>query len=242
MAWGVQGHRITGEIAEKYLTPKAKKEIQKLLGNESVAMACNWADFIKSDSSYNYIATWHYINLPSGMTSAQFTDYLKKDTDTDLYTKVNFIVSQLKTKSLPKTKKIFYLKLLIHFIGDAHQPLHTAHAEDKGGNNIKLLWFNNPVNFHRVWDENLIEFQQLSYTEHAVAINHATATQIKQWQKQPFSEWLYESYRICENLYKEIHPNDKLSYQYNYNHVGILNEQLLKGGIRLAGLLNQLFG
>ena len=113
---------------------------------------------------------------------------------------------------------------------------------DKGGNNLKLLWFNTPTNLHRVWDENLIEFQQLSYTEHTAAINHATPAQIKQWQKQPVSDWIFESYRISGQLYKEVRADDKLSYAYNYNHVAILNRQLLKGGIRLAGLLNQIFG
>jgi hypothetical protein len=242
MAWGVLGHRITGGIAEKYLTPKAKTEIQKLLGNESIAMASNWGDFIKSDSSYNYISSWHYINLPGGMSPVQLNSYLKNDSGTDLYTKINFIISELKIKTLPKAKKILYLKLLIHFAGDIHQPMHTAHPEDKGGNNIRLFWFNSPTNLHRIWDENLVEFQQLSYTEYISSINFATASQIKQWQKQPVSEWIVESYRISEQLYKEIRPDDKLSYSYNYNHVSTLNAQLLKGGIRLAGLLNQLFG
>jgi hypothetical protein len=33
-----------------------------------------------------------------------------------------------------------------------------------------------------------------------------------------------------------------LGYEYNFKHVATLNEQLLKGGIRLAGLLNDIFG
>lgn len=242
MAWGLLGHRVTGEIAEKYLTTTAKKEIQKLLGNESLAMASNWADFIKSDSTYNYIGPWHYIDLSTGMNAAQLRNYLKTDTVPDVYTKVNLIISQLRIKSLSKTKKIFYLKLLIHFIGDMHQPMHASHAEDNGGNNIRLTWFSTPTNLHRVWDENLIEFQQLSYTEMAAAVNYATAAQVKQWQKQPISDWVIESYDLAEQLYKEVQPNDKLSYPYNYSHLAMLNRQLLKGGVRLAGLLNQIFG
>ncbi len=53
MAWGMTGHRIVGEIAESYLTPNAKKEVLKILGTQSLAMASNWADFIKSDSTYD---------------------------------------------------------------------------------------------------------------------------------------------------------------------------------------------
>src|SRR5688572_3958270 len=80
MAWGMIGHRVVGEIAESYLSSKAKKEIAKILGNESIAMASNWADFIKSDPAYNYISPWHYINFRSGLTYAEMQAYLEKDT------------------------------------------------------------------------------------------------------------------------------------------------------------------
>ena len=70
-SWGVLGHRIVGQIAESYLTPKARIEIQKILGNESIAMVSNWADFIKSDSDFQYIYNWHFIDMDSGLTKTQ---------------------------------------------------------------------------------------------------------------------------------------------------------------------------
>ena len=242
IAWGVIGHRVTGKIAERYLTVKAKKEIRALLGQETVSMASNWADFIKSDSNYNYLSTWHYINLPPNLSELQINEYLKKDSGTDLFTKLNFLIRQLKNKSVVRTDKIMYLKLLIHFVGDIHQPMHTAHAEDRGGNTVKVFWFSTATNLHRVWDEHLIEFQQLSYTEYADALGFSSPAQTIRWQKQPLNEWVYESYQISEQLYKEVHPNDKLGYEYNFHHLKIMNQQLLKGGIRLAGMLNRLFG
>ncbi len=134
------------------------------------------------------------------------------------------------------------MKLLIHFVGDAHQPMHTARPEDRGGNNIKLYWFNTPTNLHRVWDEHLIEFQQLSYTEYIKAINHPAGTEIEKWQKHPINQWIYESYQVAGKIYSEIKTDDKLGYNYNYRYVAIMNNQLLKGGIRLAGLLNDIYG
>jgi hypothetical protein len=241
MAWGVLGHRVIGGIAETYLSAKAKAEIKKILGTESVAMASNWADFIKSDRSYDYLGPWHYINLPAGLSATQFHERLKNDTGTNLYTKLQFIIKELKKKNLPKDKKAFYLKLLIHFIGDVHQPMHAARPEDRGGNDIKLYWFNAPTNLHRVWDEHLAEFQQLSYTEHIKAINFTTTSQRQTWQKQSLSAWIFESYQIAQKLYSEIKPEDRLSYNYNYLHVATMNQQLLKGGVRLAGLLNEIF-
>jgi hypothetical protein len=239
--WGMLGHRIVGQIAESYLTPKAKAAVQKILGTESIAIASNWADFIKSDTSYNYLSSWHYVDLDSGLITSQVKQYLQEDTATDLYTKLNFVMRQLKNKQLSMDKKRMYLKLLIHFVGDAHQPLHVGHRQDQGGNKIKLTWFGAPTNLHRMWDDELIDYQQLSYTEYTNVINHSTAKQRAAWQKQPISDWFVESYQIAEKLSAEVQPDQKLSYRYNFDHIQILNERLLQAGVRLAGLLNELF-
>jgi len=242
MAWGMLGHRIVGEIASTYLTAKARSEIQKILGHESIAMASNWADFIKSDTAYRYLSPWHYVDFEKGLSYQQMKDHLKTDTAVDAYTKLNFLVKELKKKNLPKDKKIMYLRLLIHIAEDMSQPLHVSPEGTSGGNSIKLNWFNTPSNLHRVWDENLIEYQQLSYTEYAKAINFPTASQKKIWIKQPVTEWLYDSYTIAQDLIDNAPAaNSRLSYEYNFYHVATLNEQLLKGGIRLAGLLNEVF-
>src|ERR1700759_5071683 len=95
MAWGLLGHRIVGEIADSYLTPKAKEEIRKVLGNESVAMASNWADFIKSDTSYRYLSNWHWIDFPKGLSYVQMNEQLTKDTAADAYTRLIFLVREL---------------------------------------------------------------------------------------------------------------------------------------------------
>jgi len=233
MGWGMLGHRIVGEIAERYLTPAAKKAVLQILGT----------DFIKSDSTFNYLGPWHYLNIKDGLNYAEFQDYLKKDTDVDANTKLTFLVKELKNKKLPKDKKLMYLRLLIHIVGDIHEPMHVSRAEDQGGNRIRVMWFNEPSNLHRVWDDQLIEYQKLSYTEYVKAIDHTNAKQNLAWQKQPINQWFFESYQISHNLYSEIrNPDEKLSYRYNFDHVQILNDQLLKGGIRLAGLLNEIFG
>ncbi|HUC83060.1 MAG TPA: S1/P1 nuclease [Flavisolibacter sp.] len=242
LAWGVLGHRIVGQIADSYLTAKAKAEIKKILGNESVAMSSNWADFIKSDTSYRYLNSWHYVNLDKGMNEEQLHQFLHADTATDVYTKMKFLVAELKKKNQSLDKKQMYLRLLIHFVGDIHQPMHTARKEDLGGNRVRVSWFNTPTNLHAVWDESLVNFQQLSYTEYAQAINFTTLKQRKAWQKQPMSDWVIESYKIAETLYADIkEDNQRLGYEYNFKYVATVNDQLLKGGVRLAGVLNDIF-
>lgn len=242
LAWGLLGHRIVGEIAESYLTPKAKKEVYKILGNESIAMASNWADFIKSNPAFGYLYNWHFVDFEKGLTQQQMMDYLDKDTATDAYTKINFLANELKKGKLSPQDKSMYLRLLIHIVGDVHQPLHVGRPEDKGGNKIRLIWFKDSSNLHQVWDEKLINFQQLSYTEYTKAINHATVGQIMEWKKEPVSKWIYQSYQYAERIYSEMNaPYQKLDYKYNYDYLDILNQQLLKAGVHLAALLNTIF-
>ena len=241
IAWGVLGHRIVGQIADNYLTKNTKREIFKILGNESVAIASNWPDFIKSDPAYKYLDIWHYINLKAGLSETDLKNYLATDTVTDAYTKINWLTTELKNKELEQDKKVLYLRLLIHIVGDIHQPLHIGRPEDRGGNSIKVNWFKDPSNLHTVWDSKLIDFQQLSYTEYASSINYTTKAQRKEWQAEPVADWIWQSYQQAEKIYADIKPDANLSYDYNFKFISVVNQQLLKGGVHLAGLLNEIF-
>lgn len=241
-SWGLLGHRIVGEVAEYYLTAKAKASIFKILGTESLAMASNWADFIKADSAYNYLSPWHYVNLKAGLKWEEVKYSLEKDTTINAFNRINFLVKEIKSNKLSIETKRMYLRILIHLVGDIHQPLHVGRPEDRGGNGIKVLWFNTPYNLHQIWDQVLINFQQLSYTEYAAAINHAPAIRIKILQNESVAQWFYQSYNIAERIYADVkEPDQKLDYQYNFKYLSVLDDQLLKGGIRLGGLLNNIF-
>jgi len=242
MAWGANGHRICGQIADSYLTPKARAAIKAILGNESIAITSNWADFIKSDPDYKYLYNWHFIDLDKAYTYPELQAYLKADTATDAYTKMNFLIAGLKKKDQTKANKLLYLRMLIHIVEDVHQPLHTGHTQDKGGNDVKVQWFGKDTNLHSIWDSELIDAQQLSYTEYAAMINHTTPAERAQLQKAPISEWLYESNQLAEGIYAGVTPHENLSYKYNFKYIGLLNQQMLKAGVRLAGILNQIFG
>lgn len=242
MAWGLLGHRVVAEIAERHLSKKASKEIHNILGPQPIAMDANWMDFIKSDKSFNYLSSWHYVDLQGGLNYEQFKSTLERDTAANAYNKILFVRSELKKKDLPLPMKQMYLKILIHLVGDIHQPFHVGHEEDKGGNDIKVKWFGKQINLHSLWDSELIDFQQLSYTEYTTALDHATRQQISGWQKEDLRQWLFGSYSLGNELYKEAEDNTNYSYRYNFDHIDELNQQLLKGGIRLAGLLNDIFG
>jgi len=240
--WSANGHRIVGGIADHYLSGKARAAIKRILGNESVAMSSTWADFIKSDTAYRYLNSWHYVNFAKGLSYQQFEDSLRLDPTPNIYNRIQFLSESLRNKSLPAEQQLFYLRLLIHFVGDLHQPLHVSPAGSTGGNDIRVSWFSQSSNLHRVWDDHLIDYQQLSYTEYITAINFTTKEQRKAWQRAPIQRWAFESYTISQQLHEELkEPNMRLGYDYNFRHVNTLNQQLLKGGVRLAGLLNDIF-
>ena len=240
-AWGAQGHRITGQIADSYLTPKARAAIKAILGNESLAIASNWADFIKSDTAYKYLYDWHFVDFERPYAYPEMVEFLEHDSNVDAYTKLKFLTEELKKKNLTAKNKLLYLRMLVHIVEDIHQPLHTGHVSDKGGNDVKLKWFGRDSNLHSVWDTELINNQELSYTEYAKEINHTTLAQRAAWQKDPLTRWIFESSQLADKIYKETKPGENLSYNYNFKFIGTVNQQLLKGGVRLAGLLNEIF-
>ena len=242
MAWGLLGHRIVGEVADHHLKKKTRKEIKKILGGETIAMASNWMDFIKSDKSFDYLNNWHYVNLPQNLTYEQAKSRLESDTSTNAYTRIRFVSNELRKKDLPAEMKVMYLRILVHLVGDIHQPMHCGRAEDKGGNDVKVKWFNRPMNLHSLWDSDLIESQQLSYTEYATAVDIVGKQQVAAWQKDDLSRWIFESYQVSEQLYRDAEKNTSYSYRYNFDYLDTLNTQLAKGGVRLAALLNDIFG
>ncbi len=242
LAWGQTGHRVVGEIADRHLSSKARLAIKKILGFESIAMASTWADFIKSDTSYKYIDSWHYVNLPEGLDRAGVYSYLEAETMPNIYNKTNDMIQTLKNTKSTASEKLMALRLLIHFIGDLHQPMHTARKDDLGGNRFGVNWFNEKTNLHSVWDTKLVEFQGLSYTEYATAINHATPIELVNIKKSNVKDAIYESYEACNKIYAKTIANSNLSYNYNYEFVNLLNTQLRNGGIRLATILNSIYG
>lgn len=240
-AWGMLGHRIVGQIAEVHLSKKALKGVRSVLGNESLAMSSNWGDFIKSDPSYDYLYNWHFVNLPEGLDKQGVFRVLDEEKGANVYNKVPEMIAILKNKDSEQQQNVFAMRMLVHLIGDLNQPMHTARKEDLGGNKVPVTWFGEKSNLHRVWDEGLIEYQQLSYTEYAHAIDYPTAQQLTSWNGMSLKDFVYGSYEACNEIYAKTKAEDKLSYKYNFEFVKLLNEQLLKGGICLANILNEIY-
>lgn len=236
--WGLTGHRVVAEIAENHLSKKAKKELRKLIGRETLAWWANWPDFIKSDSAWRHASPWHYVDVAGHISKDSFVVALKNLPGKTLYTQIPAMIAQLKDKSQSIEQRRTALAFLVHLIGDLHQPLHVGRQEDEGGNKIVVYWFNDKTNLHSVWDTYLINNQQYSYTEYARLLDIAGKEQVETWQNSSLDDWFYESHQLSDIIYDSTPAESKLSYNYNFKFAQMLNEQLLKGGLRLAKVLN----
>ncbi|WP_187262995.1 S1/P1 nuclease [Pontibacter beigongshangensis] len=236
-SWGQNGHRAVGLVAEQHLTRKTKKIVMEILEDNSLAEVSNWMDEIKSDTAYNHTHDWHWVTIPDGMRYEQTA----KNPNGDIIMKIEEIVSALKAGNLPLAKEREYLKYLVHLVGDLHQPMHVGGKDDQGGNAVKVLWFGQPSNLHRVWDSDMIDGKNLSYTELAHFLGKPAKAQVKQWQATSVREWAYDMMPYRQAIY-HLPADNKLSYRYPYKHFDTVQHCLLQGGVRLAGLLNQIYG
>ena len=236
--WGKTGHRATGEIAQKYLSRKAKKEIDKLLDGHSIAYVSNFADEIKSDKKYREYSPWHYVNFKVGETY----ESSEKNPKGDLIQGIKICQQIISDPKSNDEDKIFHLKLLVHLIGDLHQPLHIGRAEDRGGNAIKVKWFRGKTNLHSVWDTKMIESYNMTYTELSTNLDNFSKNQKEAIQEGTLIDWVNESRELATMVYGSAKMDQNLSYRYMYDHFSTVKVQLRKGGLRLAKVLNELFG
>jgi len=235
--WGATGHRTIGKIANDYLKGKTKRKIAELLDGQSLALVATFGDDIKSDKRYNKLYTWHYVNMPFDVNY----ENSEKNPEGDLVTGIEKCKSVILDENASKEDKAFYLKLLVHFIGDLHQPMHVGRKEDKGGNTVQVQWFGNGTNLHSVWDSKMINHFDMSYTELADNMVEISKVQIAEIQKGTIVDWVNDTHIYAKQVYGSAKVGEKLGYQYMYKNFTLVQNQLQKGGIRLAKVLNDLF-
>ena len=106
---------------------------------------------------------------------------------------------------------------------------------------MKVKWFREDSNLHRVWDSGIIDSQKLSFSELAQSIDHAEKAQIDIWQRTSILEWAYESMTYRQQIY-DLPENKNLGFKYRYRNWSVVQRRLLQAGIRLAGILHDIYG
>ncbi|MDQ7051079.1 MAG: S1/P1 nuclease [Enterobacterales bacterium] len=177
-SFGQTGHRITGAIAELNIKQTTRSEIDKILGNQSLAEASTYVDEMRSNPSKFWQKTanpYHYMTIPNGKSYKQ----MGAPTQGDAITALNHFTMLVKDKKASIKDRRIALYFIIHIIGDLHQPLHVGRGDDRGGNDIKIKFFRKSSNLHRIWDSEMIDSKKLSFTEWADWLNRQITTNNK---------------------------------------------------------------
>ncbi len=262
-SFGANGHRAVGQIAENHLSPAAQQAIRRIMAGESLAIAATWPDEMRSSPDNpkfwaSTAAKWHFVNVGPDET---YEDS-KKEAKGDAYMALNAFVAILKGEKVPKgpirdgltqyfgdidasknqkALQQFAVRFIVHIVGDIHQPLHTGYLSDFGGNSIKVEWFGQPRKLHGVWDTDLLESQQLSYSELSDKLDKLDAPAVAKIQGSEPIDWLNESLVYRKQAYDVDSYDSDFSYSYVFNNQPLLESQLQKGGLRAAALFNQIF-
>lgn len=247
--WGQKGHDVTAAIAENHLTPRAAAMVNDLLDGKSIIYWANWLDNASYTPEYNYTKTWHYKNVNAGVPYEE----MGVNPAGDAVLAIKSQIETLKNPDASKDSKTLALKILIHVVGDLHQPMHLGHATDLGGNRVKVKFFDRDTNLHSVWDSSLPDAaHKWSYTEWVNQIDRLPDTQAENvvfperyGSKGIFTPvlvdiWAKESVGIAEKVYDRMPEKTRIAYDEIAWSAPIIEQQLLAGGLRLAYLLNDI--
>ncbi len=122
-----------------------------------------------------------------------------------------------------------------------HQPLHVGRGADRGGNLIEAKWFDEKTNVHTIWDDKIIDATKLSFSELAEFIHTKNKKQVADLQDSTVLDWVNESIRYREQVYTVPEPTTSGTYKYAHDNLPLVKLRLGQAGVRLAGLLNEIF-
>lgn len=238
--WGQKGHDVIAYIAECNLTPAAYSKAVKALGNHSLVYYANWMDNASHTPEYRYTKSWHYANIDKGFTY----ETMQKNENGDVVVAIGEIVAKLKSGRLTPEQEEINLRFLIHLVGDIHAPMHAGHLSDLGGNKVMIKFFGREYKLHAIWDTNLVEFcHKWSYTEWQQQLDKYTPAEDKERiaQGAPI-DWLTESAEIATDIYINTPAKTDVSFGYVAYYTPTIERRLLAAGLRLARLLNEIYG
>ena len=169
-SWGPEGHSTIALIAQNHLTPKARSAVNAILGNQPMSSISSWADDYRNiDTS---TGGWHFLNLQLGLNQADFRKATLGQSTPNVYNQLNRLIKEIATTT-DNNKKAMDLKFIVHFVGDAHQPMHISRAADRGGNLIHITFLGKATNLHSLWDSGLLNDDQRDFNQLASKVDHA---------------------------------------------------------------------
>jgi len=263
-AWHAPGHCVVALIAYDRLTPAAKTQVDALIQTlppipgqaNDICAAANWADSIRSQQILAFSA-WHFID--QRLTLSGKPKHHNDVANPNVVWAINQAEVVLMSPTAQMYEKAWFLRFLLHFVGDIHQPLHTTSLfnqqfprGDKGGN---LYLITSPLanNLHSLWDQGV----GLVPDDMSRAQIQALVRQLEQQYPPSYfgaavndldsRSWAGEGFRIVRaDVYTQASSKciDPIAYggapspAYVIQGQQIAGERLTLAGYRLANVLN----
>jgi hypothetical protein len=272
-AWGDEGHKVIALIAEHYLDPAARAKVAGLLAADAdtltdhdIASEATWADkYRDSDrdtTKIRYEATWrwHFVDIELGqpdLASACFghpplppgVPASKGPPKACVVDKIDQFAAELADPAIDASEQLLALKILLHFVGDSHQPLHAADDHDAGGNKKVVSGEElRSSNLHHYWDVEFVE--RLGTDPRQVAaglIGQISEVQRKEWSSGTPADWAMEAFALGRrDAYGLLPPSGNhgtytLPAAYTEQAKMDVALQLSRAGVRLALVLDRAF-
>jgi nuclease S1 len=245
-AWGPKGHRLVASLASAELTPQARAEVARLLRGEAeptLAGVANWADTLRDNPTAGdadlgkRTARWHYVNLAEDDCS--YVRLLQCANGDCLIEAIRTQRALLADRRQSNAVRAQALKFLVHFVGDAHQPLHAGYASDRGGNTVQVQLDGKGTNLHKLWDGEVIASANMSERRYLRHLLRMALPAEARSSSEP-ADWVEASCRIVlqDGFYP---PRPKIEPGYFSRWRPTADAQLRIAGHRLAVLLNGAF-
>jgi len=271
-AWWETGHMLVAQIAKNELLARnpavyARAEnitlfLKGLTSNlsDSFVESAVWLDDIKNDL-WDYFFGWHFVDRPVdpfGINNGPLPTY-------DSLYAVNESMRVLNcTTTLGNTTltKSIYLRVLMHVVGDMHQPLHNADyfnnsylRGDQGGNleNTFVESANQTMPLHSFWDSvGMMVPNNLKrpLTQESQNILEQLANNITQEYSRAVLQdklditdvniWTISIYADAVNFaYKPLRSDFVIDASYQAQAYAVMKRNIALGGYRLADLITQ---
>ena len=270
LGWGAGGHMMVASIAYKRLNPRARAQAMALLSrpinpaavsvkSKDFVNAAHWADDLRPFAEFDSFKPLHFIDIPFASDGTVLpADVPEPD---NIVKALEDNVNILKT-STNKDAQAQALRLIIHFVGDIHQPLHCATRVsaanpqgDRGGNMVPIKVAGKMTNLHSYWDGGLGKFPKTGpnfappplskipvAAAQAMAHNPATNPAVKLNDPFNFQGWADESFALARTTaYEGIINGGTPTAAYNTRALKVARQRVAWGGYRLAALLNAIW-
>ncbi len=252
-AWGTRGHATTVKIADKHLTPKAKKLLDKYLHGKSIVDYASWADEYKRELTFELdfepTNVQRVLRYPHTFVVNDDCSVFDGDRRGDKWVKNCVYMADGFIKELMNNHakmddelRLHKIAMLVHWVADMHCPVHIRYPEEWESRGYAVMINDREVGFHRLWDGILFNWvHPSSQGEAADAIDTCSPNEIAKIQEGNIYDWGKDAAAASRvtRKYGDGAQIDRREFVEEFSE--LLDSQIRNGGYRLAKLFNDIF-